>query len=291
MTPLFAPNTYQQLVWDSTSIRWFKSCPRQYYYKMIMGYRKKGGVLALDFGIAYHQGHEWYYQNRAQGQDHDTALKQTVLDLLKTMPETVKVSDDNARTPFTLIRAVVWSLEREDIFTTFTLANGEAAVELSFTYNLGSKIIRGHLDRVATDPNGDFYIIDYKTTKQSLGSYYFNNYALDSQVTLYTIGGQLVLPEPATGVLIDGCQLAVSFARHGRGITRRTPKQIDEWIFDLSLLFEQADACAEKEYWPMNDTSCFFCEFKEVCSKDPKVRGIHLKSDFEVHKWDPTKSR
>ena len=136
-------------------------------------------------------------------------------------------------------------------------------------------LLCGHLDKVVSFL-GDTFVLDHKTTKSTIGSYYFDQYEPNNQMTLYTIAGRVIFHAPVKGVIIDACQSAVSFSRFERGLTYRTQAQLDEWLKDLHYWFEQAERYATDEYWPMNDTSCFNCDFnrhgKKICAKDPSVR-------------------
>ena len=59
-----------------------------------------------------------------------------------------------------------------------------------------------------------------------------------------------------------------------------------------------AEACADANYWPMNDTACDKfggCKFRGTCSKSPAVRDQFLAADFlqlpESDRWNPLRSR
>lgn len=154
-------------------------------------------------------------------------------------------------------------------------------------------ILCGYLDRVVTF-NEELFVMDRKTTTSTPGSYYFDQFEPDNQMTLYTIAGQIVLNSPIRGVIIDACQVAVGFSRYTRGLTYRSRDQIDEWLHDLRFYLEQAERYAVEGYYPMNDSSCGKyggCRFRKICSKSPQVREKFLKSDFiqldPQSRWNP----
>lgn len=309
----FISGTKLQYAWDSTSLGWLKECPRKYQYSMIEGWRSKSTKIDLAFGIEYHFGIETYDRQCLEGRTHDEALRCVVSEVLKRTwqsPDFLAAEEEGPKNRRTLIRSLVWYLEefKEDNAKTVTLANGKPAVELSFRMNLDygpdgwhkgdhytnadpqSYLLCGHIDRVV-EFVGQVFVQDHKTTKNTLSQNYFSAFDLDNQMSLYTVASQVVFSTPAKGVMIDAAQIAVGFTRFDRSVTYRTDGQLEEWLFDLQLLLRQNEEYVKNDYWPLNDKSCSWCTFKKICSKDPKVREIFLKSDFEKKPWNPLRTR
>lgn len=315
----FLPGTNTQFAWDSTSIGYLKQCPRLYQYTMIEGWRPKDEVIHLRFGIEYHQALHDYELCRATGIPHDDAVHDTVRALMTRCvdypnpPEDAKPSI-RFKTKEALVRLVTWYLEdyRDgDPAVTVILADRKPAMEVSFRFELdwgpgqdeewaqGHKSVQpyllcGHLDRIV-DFGGARWVMDRKTTTTTLGSYYFERYDLDGQMTLYTLASQVVLGQPVRGVIIDGAQILDTEARFVRGMTYRTADQLDEWVQDLKFWFAQAENFANFNHWPMNVTSCDKfggCRFREVCAKSPHAREPFLNSKFvKGERWNPLRSR
>lgn len=165
-------------------------------------------------------------------------------------------------------------------------------------------LLCGHLDRVVEFGPG-LFDMDHKTSMTTLGSYYFDQYSPHNQMTLYTLASKVILDSPVKGVIINAAQLMLDYEKSGdygarfvRGITYRTPDQLDEWLADLRFWLDQAEGYATAGYWPQNDTSCDKfggCRFRSICSKSPQVREQFLKSDFtklpEEDRWNPLKPR
>lgn len=303
----FLEGTNIQYAWDSTSIGYFKRCPRLYQYVMIEGWEPKGEIIHLRFGIEYHNALHDYEKCKAEGQDHDEAIHHTIQALLERTWHWEKVEPrtdtEKLKTRYHLVRTVIWYLDKfkDDPAETIILANGKPACELSFRFELDwgptsdqPYILSGHLDRVV-EFQGSIFGMDRKTASKTLGSYYFDQYEPDNQMTLYTFATQVIYDAPVKGMIIDAAQVAVGFSRFVRGITYRTSDQLDEWIKDLEWLFAAAEAYATSNYWPMNDTACDKyggCRFRKICSKDPRVRQTFLNSDFKKgERWNPLKPR
>ena len=307
-SPFSAPGV--QWAWDSTSLGTFKDCPRKYFYTLVMGYRARGESVHLTFGIHYHHGLEYYDKLRAEGQDHEDALREVVFDLMcRTW---TRESDEDEGRPWTtdhtknretLLRSVVWYIEyfRDDPAKTLILSNGRPAVELTFRFEVDDGLVlSGHLDRVVEFADG-IYVMDRKTTGSTVGAYYFERYEPDNQMSLYSLAAQVVYQTPVRGVIIDAAQIAVGFTRFARGMTYRTPDQLQEWLTFTKQWVAQAQAMGhamttetDHRPWPMNDKSCHDyggCPFRKVCSRSPSVRQQILESDYEVSHWNPLESR
>lgn len=158
-------------------------------------------------------------------------------------------------------------------------------------------LLSGHLDRIV-EFSGEVFIMDRKTTTTTPSAHYFNQYAPNNQMTLYTLASQVVFGTTVKGVIIDAAQILVDSSRFVRGFTYRTPDQIDEWLADLKYWLALAEEYASAAYWPMNDTACDKfggCRFREICSKSPQVRERFLEGHFDKlepeERWNPLKPR
>lgn len=309
----FLPNTHIQYAWDSTSLGYLKTCPRLYYYHMICGYQTKDESVHLRFGSEYHAAIQDFENFRADGLSYDDALRETIRQLLIRVREwdpDITTKAGSYKNTRTLLQLVVDYFDnyRADAAKTIILENGRPAVELTFKFNLDFGptaapetvyILCGHLDRVVTI-NDNIFVIDHKTTTTTLSDYWFNGFAPNNQMTLYTFAGKVVMDAEVKGVCIEGAQIGLEkfTTKFARGFTYRSDDLIDEWLQDLEYHLNAAEAFADSGHWPMNDTACDKfggCRFRDVCSKNPSVREHYLKSDFiqleESARWNPLKSR
>jgi hypothetical protein len=326
----FLPGTQIQIAWDATSLEALKKCPRYYQYVMIDNWQGKGDAIHLRWGQEMGLTIDGYHESRAAGVPHDDAVHDTVRALLHRIddwaPEPGTKSEER-KSKENLVRTVVWYLDHyeNDAAEVVKLANGKLAVELSFNFELGwgpmhtweggvgwdsagsyqtdgvqkrPYLLCGHLDKVVRF-SGDLFVMDHKTTTGTLGSYFFDNFNPHNQMSVYTIAGQTIMKSPIKGVIIDGIQVVNEadperkkepFFR--RGITYRTPDQLEEWLDDAKRWMRQAERYAEEGHWPMNDTACSMyggCRFRGVCEKSPQVRQKWLESGFtqENPRWNP----
>jgi hypothetical protein len=279
---------------------------------MIEGWRKKETAVDLYFGIYYHKALEEYDRLKLSWA-HEESLA-VIVDMLMTetwdhhtgKPWDSERTDKNR---YTLIRSVIWYLDQfgpSDPAETVQLANGKPAVELSFKMELdwGPRsslqiapgetqpyLLCGHLDRIVNFLDGT-YVMDHKTAKGSISSYYFERFEPDNQMSLYTLAAKVIFHTPVRGVIIDAACIQVGATQFARGFTYRTDSQLEEWLGDLRTHLAGAESCATSNHWPMNDTACFLCQFKKICSKDPSVRQNFLESEFtQEDPWNPIRPR
>jgi hypothetical protein len=302
----FIEGTQIQWAWDATSISAFLKCPRYYKLSIVDGWGNDDNIH-LRWGNELHKSLEDYDRAKANGTTHDDAVHDAVRALLARIHDwdpDPQTKSEELKTKAHLVRSVVWYLEHynPDPAETVILANGEPAVELNFNIGLdygpmdaGYSIqysLCGYLDRVV-GIHDERYVMDRKSTSSTSGSYYFEKFDLDVQMTAYTFAGQVILHSPLRGVIVDVIQVAVGFSRMTRGFTFRTPDQIEEWLTDLRLWLRLAERYALNDTWPMNLTSCDKfggCTFAGICSKSPAVRQKFLKNKRK-ERWNPLKPR
>lgn len=306
-SPFSAKLPSLQLAWDSVSSGLAKECWRKYQLVMLDGWTSGERSVDLDFGIFLHEGREAYYIARENLGSHEAALEHAVRVVLTNSWDERSSrpwQGDERKNRFTLIRTLVWYLDEvgeNDPLITLNRADGKPMVEFSFRFGLGITastdeefVLCGHLDRVG-DYSGQWWINDLKSTKYALTEesrgHFFASFTPDNQISLYTYAGQIVLTQRAAGVMLDGAQVAQGFSRFARAPITRTQSQVDEWLSDFTELLEQADKHAQRAYWPMNDKSCFRCEFRRVCSLPPNARKSALEKNFAKRNWNPLQVR
>ena len=307
-----------QLAIDSHSLGAFKTCPRWYYYTIVLGLQPRAESVHLTFGLLMHKAREVYYKARAAGAGYEEAVEAAVSDaLISTYNPSLRrpwISDDPNKNRWTLLRTIIWYLDKykNDAIETATLADGTAATELHFQFDSGFRTKRGEvwefcgwIDRIGT-LNGLAYIDDLKTSKNTIGQFWFDKFTPFNQFSMYVTAGQVVWKVPVQGLIVDGVQVAVTFSRFERGLVPRPAAVVAEWIeaqgFWLKQMEQAAEAGAEAETegrdaasaWPMNDTSCDRyggCPARKICARAPGARAAALAVEFKRKIWDPTKER
>lgn len=303
-------NNMLQTHLDSSSLNEFKVCPRRYLYSIVYGFQPAQESVHLTFGTLLHRAVEIYWTYRLDRQmPHKDALVEVVQEIMKATWDKERNrpwdSDNKAKNRFTLIRTVVWYLEKyqdDPIQTVRVGASERIAVELPFRIGTGYKsattgeefVLCGRLDRIG-ELNGARYVTDIKSTQHTIGEYWFAKFTPNNQFTIYTIAARNTFGVETDGILVDACQVVQSLSTFERGIVQRTDKQLEEWLRHLGFFLEQLESCAFEDNWPMNDSACGMyggCPFRQVCAApSEQTRNLLLKHEYKRRVWDPTLER
>lgn len=320
-----------QKAWDNSSMSILKECPRKYQLAIIEGWIPKRSAAPLVFGGLLHRYLEAYDRRRLAGEPHYDALCAVVSQALtetvrrvnglvlpdgevrEVPPGTEGAKEllifwhgDNNRTRKTLVRTIIWYTEQfsaGDPLKTVQLASGHAALEISFRFLLpvqspdGDPFIWcGHIDKIAQFGE-DLYVQERKHTASTLGDWYFVRYSIDSQTSGYLTAGKVLLEKPIAGIIVDACQVAVTFSRVHRHIVPRTEAQLNEWLANTIEWINMAAFYIQRygtKPWPLNESSCHKfsgCQFRPVCGRDPGVRQMVLDQNFTKKRWNPLEIR
>lgn len=298
MKKSFLTETHQ-FAWDATSIEAAQRCLQYYKYSIIDGLQSKNKSVHLIFGGLYATALEHFYKYRAEGSSIEEALHRVIRETLEGSWDHSTglpiAFDDTNKTRFNLIRTIVWYVEQfgeetEDGVKTYHLADGTPAVELSFAVEVEDELVFcGHLDRVVEFADR-LYVMDQKTTGGTVGPYYFRQFDLSNQMSLYTWAGKITLHSPISGVIIDAAQIALNFTRFERAITTRTAPQLEEWFLSARYTISQAHRASDSGHWPRNYTSCGNyggCPFTILCSSTPSIRKNYIETEYTKRIWDP----
>lgn len=286
-----------QFAWDSTSIKLAQACLRKYQYVMLEGWRSRTESDHLTFGAAYATALEHFYKS-AENLGPDEALREVVREALTSTWGWQSLH--NTKNRETLIRSIVWYLDefRDDPLPILRLADGRPALEHTFLLPVDDNLVfTGHIDRLV-EYSGGPYVMDQKTTASTVTPYWFEQFSMDTQMSMYTFAGRAVYGTPVKGVIIDAAQIAVGFTRFTRGFTFRTDGHLDEWYGDTLYHISLARRATAEQYFPTNPSSCNLyggCAFRKVCSRSPEHRLPFLKGDFiqapEHERWNPLRTR
>lgn len=305
--------TGAQFAWDATSLKWAATCQRYYLFQMLFSFEGPKSVHLI-FGGHYAKALERYHQHVAAGKSHDEAQLLAVQSALidswvhnldstgAPIPASghAQVFDSPVKSREGLIRTIIWYLEEylESEITTHVLANGKAAVELSFKVELGNRYIySGHIDRVVKW-GSDFYVQDQKTTGSGLNHRFFTQFDTDIQMSGYSFAGRIIYSIPIRGVMIDGAEIGDGYSRFLRGYTMRDEPLLAEWRATMTDLIDQTRANTvayrksnDMSVFPPNYTACGNyggCSFRSVCSIAPALRERYLRSNFSTRpQWNP----
>lgn len=305
MTREFLPVIDRPL--DNTAMSAYMTCPREYYFSMVLHRRGKGKAPPLVFGSAWHKALEIHYKS---GGDRDLVRY--------AVSESWEGHDqpDDYRT----LNRVLLDYDRytkqygsdptkEDGRTLGSA--GEWMVELS-TNAQDPGLVHpwaGKLDRII-DVAGLVYPEDHKTTSR-LDKHFFRQFELSNQMMGYTRLGKFLLPSmPVVGVRINVSHVLTNDTKFYRQLVTFGPQQLERWAnvmnvwmkriaADYVAINEKRDANGNLPLIPpddvfvqhFGDNACSrkygMCAYHQVCSSSPKTQSGVLEREYDINPWNP----
>tara|TARA_R110000803_G_scaffold80261_5_gene146072 strand:- start:11899 stop:12849 length:951 start_codon:yes stop_codon:yes gene_type:complete len=279
----------EQIVWDVSSIENLIRCSKYYQYNNLKGMRLSLPPTATYFGSAVHHGFEVLDTVRFYGGKVDEAVEQAVDTILTEYGEGLRLSTDNARSLQPALRAVVWRAEEfwDDPLETVAMPDGKPALEVRFEVPLAfidqPYRLSGRIDKMV-EHNGDLYIVDTKTTKKVLNSWFFDGYMPSTQIYGYMWVCREILKLPIRGFIIDAVQTMVESTRFGRATFDVTPEQIDEWKSTVKDGFQRLVEYKNQQNYPHNYASCGNyggCVYRKVCAAPEWMRPTYIEDSYK----------
>ncbi len=145
-----------------------------------------------------------------------------------------------------------------------------AGVELGFTINVGRAVIRGSVDRLEVDSNGEYFVIDFKTGKKAISP---KEVATNLQLACYQLAVVLDgFDKKLAGTVSSGAEL-VYLASENKSLTTR--KQI---VIDQDEIRTKIETIAEgmgaDQFQAKVNTMCKKCVVKSCCPIQSNGRTV-----------------
>lgn len=293
---------HEPVIIDSTAMMAYKTCPRFYFYTMVLGFRPKEDAPYFAFGAAYHKFRESLEREILRGvheiEAFNTALSVAVTYATEHLPK--QVSD--TKWDFLTVERLRLSCSEAFKHWLAERINGKikvVAYEQPFTLQMDDGTwIAGRADQIV-EWNGAVWGRDFKTSSMT-GPWYSRGLEPNDQFTRYTwaesklhgwnpsdsktqplqVKGQII--EVLHNSKKDGPRIEVY-------TTQRTQSQLRRWELEHHFWKEMIDKSRDEDMYPMNEKACNFCQFHSVC-KAPTESGqmSQLKTYFKVQPWDCT---
>lgn len=190
----------------------------------------------------------------------------------------------------------------EDEYQPVRFPDGTLGIEVNGTFEIpvthpttGANLIYSYrFDMLAEDRDGNYWVVDEKTTKK-LGDAWAFQWDLDSQMTGYCMGAQMLLrekgldPAKLQGAVINGVSFLKYEHGHMRCPTLRMPWEILRWYDQMIRDFTDWKAAyLAQNHRQVLDHACALynapCEYARLCkSREPhKIEGGYV-----VRFWNP----
>lgn len=293
---------------DATKLKCLMSCPRDFFYSYILGWRQTGGQLHLAFGHAWHQAMEILL-----GEGHDPATVTKAYNcFLKDYKEQMEMdemtlqalhpSKNPAGAMLGLAEyATIWKDDPKD--TMYLEVSGTAPI------NETDRVVHVKLDairkREAGHVNeGKIYSLEHKTTGRFTEAWQ-TQWSYDFQIGAYDHFLKCVFePEEVEGVVINGAVFNQKLRRFPRFPEVRSPEMWEMWIYEanhwwnylemnMKHLHEASPSDRVMVAFPRNSASCskFGCRHPHLCSikANPLQRMAQPPLGYAIDFWDPRK--
>ena len=145
-----------------------------------------------------------------------------------------------------------------------------SGVELIFTINVGRAVIRGSVDRLEVDSNGEYFVIDFKTGKKAISQ---KDAATNLQLACYQLAVALDgFEKKLDGRVSTGAEL-VYLASENKSLTTRTQVVIDQ--DEIRAKIETiAEGMGADQFQAKINTMCKKCVVKSCCPIQSNGRTV-----------------
>lgn len=298
--------------YDNTMLGSYKECPRRYFIRHVLGWRKEGLAMPLTFGLSWHDAMDvvWTYAKQVpQAELPRLALAKFIERWeeqgLPGEPDIDQATAMGARTPGTAHEmlhnyvAKRWAMLQEA-----ALVACEQPFAVPMPGMEGVWYI-GRLDKVL-DYQQQRLVIEHKTTSEykidgGFKTQWVEGWYSDSQVKGYQFGGGLFF-ENLTQVWVDGALVhkKVHDAFKFVPVAHQFP-MLEEWITDTRQWVTRvqrdtaqwnANRVLKDGNFPKNENSCLgkygACQFKDICQSvaDPSKLDS-VPQGYKEERWEP----
>lgn len=295
---------YEPLIKGSSAYRLWKTCPRLYFLKVVLGYVGKEREIVLLWGTVYH--HFRYILELRYGVGKDAparfdeakgaeAFAQASAEGLAMFKKAGLAAAPGTKFEFmtterllkTFIAAYKhWAREKQqgriEVIAIEQVCNMQMP-DGSFTNMRADQIIRW---------NGKPWGRDFKTTTKD-SDWFARSLDPNDQFTRYTLVESTVIGEPVQGQFVELMFNAKPTKNRTNGpeiielTTSRTPNQLAEFAADQAIVNQQIAVSRNADRWPMHEIACSFCPMHSVCQK-PTENGMmaQLEMHYVVKPWD-----
>lgn len=301
------------MVIDNFALTMHQACPAKYDLRINQKWTSRRKSSALSFGSALHEGLAAWYKS---GGNLATALlsiqtkwvDQGPTDDYRTLEKCLRVMMEYSKEYPTENFTVLGFPDNPLVENHFTLDTGyylPLCPECKHLHPMTEPIIYRNcslctapLERLeyggifdgVVEFSGRFFILEHKSTSM-LGSYYFDQFKPNNQVTGYIWAARKLSGQPVGGALINAIGVyKVGATKFARQITTRSDVEISEWLQNVWYEAAEIQMNMNNMYWPQRTQACTMygkCEYHSVhVLNHPKERERLLEQDFVQDAWD-----
>jgi hypothetical protein len=306
------PETDRKKCFDNTRISQYKTCPRSYFIRHVLGWTSTGTANALIFGLSWHDSMDivWQYGSKIAPRDLADLAHMAFVKTWKEngMPEHIPLEQESSFLPRTPGIAREMLHEYTEARAKMLRSCEIVGIEQPFAVpipGMPNHWYIGRLDKVV-DYNGQRLILEHKTTTAyaTVGNFrtdYVDSWFMSSQVKGYQFGGGLYYGD-INAVWVDAALVhkkvhdAFKFIPVSHNLTLLTEwiENTKQWINEISIEVDNYDAVGKllPGMFKKNEESCFGkygpCTYIDICRTvaDPSTISVPPPG-FEHKVWEP----
>ena len=292
---------------DSTKLHTYMSCPRQFFYEYVLGWRSARPNNHLHFGKAVHLALEHILIN-----GYTTTSVIESLDLFNNeyrsaFPE----STDSIFSPKTPSRFFDMMIQYVGKYKDDLLKYKVYKTEIGGTIHLSPTHIMAYkMDTILQDQQtGQYCSLEHKTKGGNyIGQDYFTDFKLSVQVGTYThVLNSIFPPEEVSGIIINCMCFKKTKAPEfllERQLIGLSNNQMYNWMHntmdwidlihrDFAELEQTSPGSLRMNCFSLNGRSCTnwgrVCQYHDLCMSwnNPLQHLDHLPVDMQVEFWNP----
>lgn len=283
---------------DSSKLITFMDCPRQYFYRYILGWRPDQPEHHLAFGTAWHAAMEHLLLNGYDKDNVAAAFNKFMEAYRREIP--ADVQDLEKKSPDSALRALVEYVHtyRDDQYTTlYTEISGRVPVG-------ENRFLNFRLDNVLQDEHGQYLYMDHKTGSQ-LSRQWRDQWINSIQMATYLHVLYCCYEEARIyGGIVNGTFFYTKDIKFERVPVRKDRTMMHDylitvnyWLDLIEHSMEALDKAKEGDTvltaFPKNPNACtkyFGCPYLHLCSSwaNPLQRCNDVPSGMVVQRWDPS---
>lgn len=287
---------------DSSALNEYKTCPRKYFYRMVLGFADRESPPYFAFGSALHLCVELWFKNIDLPVDARNKLAfKAAMDYHNKNISPLMIQP-GAKYDFLSLQRLILSCKLLIDFFVEEQKLGKVEViaseQIINTVLPDGNTIGGRSDQIVRW-NGRLVGRDFKTTSQKL-KYFERSLEPNDQFSRYTYiqgknHGEVVLGQFVLVIANNKTDIGDGSNKPNPGpylkqfLTTRSAWQLEMWEKEQIEYHKSLERCRETDVWPMNEKSCYRCPFRKTCCSASE-EGIKssLQTEFIRKPWDFT---
>jgi hypothetical protein len=300
MSPIIQPQTTWEIT-DGSKLATYIECPRQFFYRYVLGWTGTSPNIHLVFGEAFHAAKERLRLDGFEEESQEQAYQDFLTIYRRHYGENQDI-DNEPKSPRNCKKAIAkycehWAEEDQNKETVWTEIYAKVPITMD-------RLIHLRMDAVVKI-DGLYWSEELKTTKNNFPVNWVQQWDLNQQVFIYTHALYCMFDiEEVGGIIIDGVCFQKTQVNFKRLPIKKEHRIIDSWLWNINNQFEalerdmaylkSLDSIPDRfEGFEMRFNSCnnyFGCRFRDFCKywDNPLEWCGTPPTGYKEEHWDPS---